>query len=219
MPKDVCRHPHTCLFFACGAQTGVSAIIARSVPYLRDRILADPLFLFKIGAEVVIDSGMAVQLLGVMLWHYLGLTDTANHPCVLRFPFGCAGCATVAEVRKRGNDFWAEFEFYLSDLFVGLVSRQKMQRLKGLPVSVHASAGSQNGRQQLSTATPALGPDSIPCLAQPPAVHCMSRTNWQASRQGRMAEHGGLTSATWSMVGRAGSGKGRLMCRSRPGQS
>ncbi len=31
------------------------------------------------------------------------------------------GCATVAEVRKRGKDFWAEFEFYLSDLLVGLV--------------------------------------------------------------------------------------------------
>ncbi len=30
-----------------------------------------------------------------------------------------AGCATVAEVRKRGSDFWAEFEFYLSDLLVG----------------------------------------------------------------------------------------------------
>ena len=25
-----------------------------------------------------------------------------------------AACATVAEVRKRGEDFWAEFEFYLS---------------------------------------------------------------------------------------------------------
>lgn len=32
-----------------------------------------------------------------------------------------AGCATVAEVRKRGNDFWGEFEFYLSDLVVGCV--------------------------------------------------------------------------------------------------
>ncbi len=28
----------------------------------------------------------------------------------------------MAEVRKRGKDFWAEFEFYLSDLVVGLVS-------------------------------------------------------------------------------------------------
>ena len=27
----------------------------------------------------------------------------------------------MAEVRKRGSDFWAEFEFYLSDLLVGLV--------------------------------------------------------------------------------------------------
>ena len=31
------------------------------------------------------------------------------------------GCATVAEVRKRGADFWNEFEFYLSDLIVGIV--------------------------------------------------------------------------------------------------
>ena len=31
------------------------------------------------------------------------------------------GCATVAEVRKRGEEFWQEFEFYLSDLLVGLV--------------------------------------------------------------------------------------------------
>ena len=34
---------------------------------------------------------------------------------------GAAGCATVAEVRKRGDDFWNEFEFYLSDMVVGLV--------------------------------------------------------------------------------------------------
>jgi hypothetical protein len=27
----------------------------------------------------------------------------------------------VAEVRKRGEEFWQEFEFYLSDLLVGLV--------------------------------------------------------------------------------------------------
>lgn len=30
-----------------------------------------------------------------------------------------AGCATVAEVRKRGDEFWKEFEFYLSDMLVG----------------------------------------------------------------------------------------------------
>ena len=27
----------------------------------------------------------------------------------------------MAELRKRGDDFWSEFEFYLSDLMVGLV--------------------------------------------------------------------------------------------------
>lgn len=27
----------------------------------------------------------------------------------------------MAEVRKRGDEFWSEFEFYLSDLCVGLV--------------------------------------------------------------------------------------------------
>ena len=32
-----------------------------------------------------------------------------------------AGCATVAEVRKRGDAFWDEFEFYVSDLLVGCV--------------------------------------------------------------------------------------------------
>ncbi|GIL81612.1 hypothetical protein Vretimale_1224 [Volvox reticuliferus] len=65
----------------------LSGLLCRTMPYFRDRILADPLFLFKVGAEVLIDSG----------------------------------CATVAEVRKRGKKFWSEFEFYLSDLLVGLV--------------------------------------------------------------------------------------------------
>jgi Protein RETICULATA-related len=39
---------------------------------------------------------------------------------VLHFSL-CAACATVAEVRKRGDDFWTEFEFYMSDLVVGCV--------------------------------------------------------------------------------------------------
>lgn len=30
-------------------------------------------------------------------------------------------CATVAEVQKRGKDFWAEFELYVADLLVGTV--------------------------------------------------------------------------------------------------
>ncbi|KAF5828165.1 hypothetical protein DUNSADRAFT_18105 [Dunaliella salina] len=65
----------------------LAGFLARSAPYFRDRMMADKMFLFKVGVEVLIDSG----------------------------------CATVAEVRKRGKDFWGEFEFYLSDLLVGLV--------------------------------------------------------------------------------------------------
>ncbi|KAF5183347.1 Reticulata protein [Thalictrum thalictroides] len=59
----------------------------KSCSLLRNRMLADPAFLFKIGAEIVIDSG----------------------------------CATFAEVKKRGKDFWAEFELYVADLLVGVV--------------------------------------------------------------------------------------------------
>lgn len=65
----------------------LSSLLARMLPAFRDRLIADKMFLFKVLAEVAIDSG----------------------------------CATVAEVRKRGKDFWGEFEFYLSDLVVGLV--------------------------------------------------------------------------------------------------
>ncbi|KAL6773684.1 CPL23 [Auxenochlorella protothecoides x Auxenochlorella symbiontica] len=61
--------------------------LASTIPAFRDRLIADRMFLFKVLAEVTIDTG----------------------------------CATVAEVRKRGDEFWGEFEFYLSDLMVGLV--------------------------------------------------------------------------------------------------
>ena len=30
-------------------------------------------------------------------------------------------CATFAEMKKRGKDFWSEFELYLADLLVGVV--------------------------------------------------------------------------------------------------
>ncbi|KAJ4969593.1 hypothetical protein NE237_002692 [Protea cynaroides] len=59
----------------------------RSCSLLRNRMLADPAFLFKVGTEIVIDS--------------------------------CS--ATLAEVQKRGEDFWAEFELYVADLLVGTV--------------------------------------------------------------------------------------------------
>ncbi|XP_058109414.1 protein RETICULATA, chloroplastic-like [Magnolia sinica] len=62
-------------------------VAIKSCSLLRDRMLADPSFLFKVATEVVIDS--------------------------------C--CATFAEVKKRGKDFWAEFELFLADLLVGVV--------------------------------------------------------------------------------------------------
>ncbi|KAH0634676.1 hypothetical protein KY284_037462 [Solanum tuberosum] len=58
----------------------------RSSAMLRNRMLADPSFLFKVGTEIVIDTT----------------------------------CATVAEVQKRGKDFWAEFELYAADMLVGV---------------------------------------------------------------------------------------------------
>ncbi|CAA0832629.1 reticulata-related 1 [Striga hermonthica] len=61
--------------------------LMRYCSMLRDRMLVDPSFLFKVGTEIVIDS--------------------------------C--CATFAEVKKRGKDFWAEFELYAADLLVGIV--------------------------------------------------------------------------------------------------
>lgn len=67
--------------------TSLLGFLTRSSAWLRNRMLADPSFLFKIGTEIVIDS--------------------------------C--CATFAEVKKRGKNFWAEFELYTADLLVGLV--------------------------------------------------------------------------------------------------
>jgi hypothetical protein len=72
----------------CALQKDMLAgLLARLSPWFRDRLIYDHRFLFKVGAEIAIDSG----------------------------------CATFAEVRKRGADFWDEFHFYFSDLLVGLV--------------------------------------------------------------------------------------------------
>ncbi|GAQ90993.1 reticulata-related 1 [Klebsormidium nitens] len=66
--------------------TGPVGFLFRGVTSVRNRLLADDKFLFKVFTEVAVDTG----------------------------------CATVAEVQKRGDDFWAEFELYMSDLLVGL---------------------------------------------------------------------------------------------------
>eukprot|EP01025_Chloroclados_australasicus_P039521 TRINITY_DN4094_c0_g1_i1.p1 TRINITY_DN4094_c0_g1~~TRINITY_DN4094_c0_g1_i1.p1 ORF type:complete len:435 (+),score=36.43 TRINITY_DN4094_c0_g1_i1:90-1307(+) len=64
-----------------------TGFLMRTSPWFRDRLLVDSRFLFKVLAEITIDSG----------------------------------CATMAEIQKRGSDFWSEFEFYLSDMVVGIV--------------------------------------------------------------------------------------------------
>ncbi|KAH7428497.1 hypothetical protein KP509_09G004500 [Ceratopteris richardii] len=59
----------------------------RGSTMLRNRMLADQSFLFKLLTEIAIDSG----------------------------------CATIAEVKQRGDDFWNEFELFMADLVVGVV--------------------------------------------------------------------------------------------------
>ncbi|KAJ3704559.1 hypothetical protein LUZ61_008264 [Rhynchospora tenuis] len=74
-------------FFELQASAWPLGDAVKSIPLLRNRMLADPSFLFKVGTEIIIDS--------------------------------C--CATVAEVQKRGKEFWSEFELYAADLLVGVV--------------------------------------------------------------------------------------------------
>ena len=54
---------------------------------------------------------------------HVGNSSAGTPLCVepIMYAASDTGCATVAEVRKRGDDFWGEFEFYLSDLVVGCV--------------------------------------------------------------------------------------------------
>ena len=61
-----------------------------------------------------------------------------------------AVCATVAEVRKRGKDFWNEFEFYLSDLLVGLVLDILLVGLMATPAVIgkHHAAHNATGMSQ-----------------------------------------------------------------------
>lgn len=55
-----------------------------------------------------------------------------------------AGCATVAEVRKRGEEFWTEFEFYLSDMVVGIVMDVLLVTLMA-PVAVIGAKSKKSG--------------------------------------------------------------------------
>ncbi|MED6180632.1 retention in endoplasmic reticulum protein 1 [Stylosanthes scabra] len=61
------------------------SFLMKNCSILRNRMLADPSFLFKVGIEVFIDT--------------------------------C--CATYAEYKQRGKDFWAEKELVIADVLVG----------------------------------------------------------------------------------------------------
>ena len=63
-----------------------------------------------------------------------------------------AVCATVAEVRKRGDEFWNEFEFYLSDLLVGLVLDILLVGLMATPAVIgkHHAAHNATGETSVS---------------------------------------------------------------------
>jgi hypothetical protein len=64
----------------------------------------------------------------------------------------------VAEVRKRGDDFWHEFEFYLSDLIVGIV-------LDVALVSLMAPVAVLGGVSKAAQATGEPCPCPCPCKA------------------------------------------------------
>lgn len=113
-------------------QNGPLGGFVRSNAMLRNRLLADPAFLFKVVTEIAIDSG----------------------------------CATFAEVQKRGKDFWNEFELYLSDLGVGIVLDIALVGMLAPYVSFGKAASGGGSRARLSRAIQAL-PSSIFEAARP----------------------------------------------------
>ncbi|KAF8397386.1 hypothetical protein HHK36_016299 [Tetracentron sinense] len=119
----------------------------KSCSMLRNRMLADPSFLFKIGTEVCSTSFDMVLLLKLYLTfsstNMVVLTTDSHRDTLVPVPQRTCDipwinpgsfngelpllividscCATFAEVQKRGKDFWAEFELYVADLLVGVV--------------------------------------------------------------------------------------------------
>lgn len=113
-------------------QKGPLSAFVKSNAMLRNRLLADPAFLFKVFTEIAIDSG----------------------------------CATFAEVQKRGKDFWNEFELYLSDLGVGIVLDIALVGMLAPYVSFGRATTGVGSRARLSRAIQAL-PSSIFEAARP----------------------------------------------------
>lgn len=62
-----------------------------------------------------------------------------------------AACATYAEVSKRGKEFWNEFEYYLSDLTVGLVLDVLLVGLMATPAVIgkHHAAHNATGNSPM----------------------------------------------------------------------
>ena len=57
----------------------LAGFLVRNVPFFRDRILMDKMFLFKVGAEIAIDSGEIPHL---VLWGLIcGTCCHAMAPC------------------------------------------------------------------------------------------------------------------------------------------
>lgn len=67
-----------------------------------------------------------------------------------------SGCATFAEVQKRGKDFWSEFELYLSDLGVGIALDIALVGMLAPYVSFHKAAMGGGTRARLSRVIQAL---------------------------------------------------------------
>ncbi|GJP44193.1 hypothetical protein CLOM_g3582 [Closterium sp. NIES-68] len=101
---------------------GILAAATRSYAALRDRLLADPSFLFKVLTEVVIDSG----------------------------------CATFAEVQKRGEDFWKEIDLYTSDILVGIAVDSALVSMLAPMARFGSSAAASAARGRRGLVPPGL---------------------------------------------------------------
>lgn len=111
--------------------SGPAGFLFRGFTSVRNRLLADDKFLFKVFTEVSpthncitastkpAAPASAMPAPSSTPRTLCPLLSIADWRCVCQVAVD-TGCATVAEVQKRGDDFWAEFELYMSDLLVGL---------------------------------------------------------------------------------------------------
>ncbi|CAI5536284.1 unnamed protein product, partial [Closterium sp. Naga37s-1] len=135
---------------------GILAAATRAFAGLRNRLLADPAFLFKVFTEIVIDSG----------------------------------CATFAEVRKRGDDFWKEFDLYMSDILVGFAVDAALVSMLAPMARFSSSAAASAARGRRGLVPPGLAA----------ALEALPSSMFEAALPGRrysVAQRG----ATWLVKG------------------